>query len=121
MKPSPIVYLEIPAPDIEKAGTFYSSVFGWSINRSSLSDTHEYWMFNSGEDSLSGGFDTNKKPQDGGVIIYLKVDDIPTALDSIKKAGGIVTREKFDIGDEYGFSATFKDPNGNHLGLWAQD
>lgn len=62
MKATPIVYLDIPTPDIEKADSFFSTVFGWDINRSGLSDAHEYWMFNSGEDSLSGGFNTSKSP-----------------------------------------------------------
>jgi len=77
--PSPIVYLEIPAPNIEKAGSFYSSVFGWIIERSNLSG-YEYWMFNTGENSLTGALDSNKPVLAGGVIIYLKVDDIKATL-----------------------------------------
>lgn len=119
MEPSPIVYLEIPAPDIEKARVFYSSVFHWKIEDSNLSD-QKYCMFTTGENSLMGGLDSRKPVIDGGAIIYIKVSDISSTLESITKSGGSVIREKFDIGGGYGFSGLFKDPNGNHVGLWAK-
>lgn len=119
MKPAPICYVEIPAPDIEKAGSFYSSVFGWTVSPSNLGD-QPYWMFKAGEGQLMGGFDSSKPVQPGGVILYLKVDNIEAALTLVKEKGGAILREKFDIGGGYGFSAIFKDPNGNHVGLWAE-
>ena len=119
MNPSPIVYIEIPAPDIEKSGSFYSAVFHWKIEPSHLSD-QPYWMFNTGQNELMGALDSSKPVSDSGIIFYIKVDDIEKCLDEIKKLNGSVVREKFEIGGGYGFSAVFKDPNGNCLGLWAK-
>ena len=116
---APIVYFEIPAPDIEKAGTFFSSVFGWTITPSSLS-SKAYWEVGTGSDQLTGGLDSSIPVNEGGIILYLRVDDLAATLRKICDSGGSVVRDKFDIGGGYGFSAIFKDPNGNRLGLFAK-
>ena len=113
-----ICYLEIPAPDVEKACAFYSKVFGWDVTPSTLSDK-TYWEFSTGDGQLGGGLDPRLPVQDGGVLPYLKVSDIAEALAAINDAGGSVVRKKFDIGGGYGFSALFKDPNGNQIGLFS--
>lgn len=120
MKPAPICYVEIPAPNIEIAGSFYRSIFNWNISPSHLTD-QKYWMFGTGDNQLMGGFDSTKTAQGGGVILYIQIDDIPATLKSIEAMGGKVVRGKFEIGEGYGFSAIFEDPNGNHLGLWANN
>lgn len=116
--PANICYLEIPAPDIEKMGSFYSSVFQWKVTPSNLSD-YEYWEFSTGEGQLTGGLDSSKQVQLGGVILYLKVEDIDETLSEISKYGGKIVRTKFDIGGGHGSSAIFQDPCGNTLGLFA--
>lgn len=117
--PSSICYVEIPAPKLKESGAFYRDVFGWEISLSQLS-SQEYWMFNTGKGQLMGGLDPCKPVQNGGVILYLKVVDIDSTLKRINEAGGAVLRSKFEIGKGYGFSALFKDPSGNHLGLWSE-
>jgi hypothetical protein len=63
-------------------------------------------------DFLCGGrFDANMKPAKTGVILVLKVADIPKTLAAIKKAGGWVTRDKTPIyGGKMGYDAYFRDP-----------
>jgi len=56
MKSSPIVYIEIPAKNTEETISFYKSAFDWKIEPSNLSDK-PYWMFQTGENQLAGGFD----------------------------------------------------------------
>ncbi len=116
--PATICYLELPAPDIVAAGRFYSSVFGWTITPSDLSE-RAYWEFSTGEGQLTGGLDPSIPVNSGGVILYLKVSDIVETLQNIRANGGAVVRDKFDIGGGYGFSAIFTDPNGNRLGLFS--
>ncbi|MBI2900707.1 MAG: VOC family protein [Planctomycetes bacterium] len=113
--PAPICYLEIPAPDLGKAGTFYHAVFGWTVAPSG-----DYRIFRTGENSLEGGLDPRKPVVDGGILIYLKVADIPATLDEVRAAGGSVVQEKTQVGPEWGFFAIFRDPNGNRVGLWSR-
>lgn len=42
-----IVHFEIPADDVERARKFYSTLFGWKIEKAEVkvdADTMDYWM-----------------------------------------------------------------------------
>jgi uncharacterized protein len=116
-------YVEIPAPNIEKAGTFYRNVFNWEITPMAPG-VNTYWMFTTpaGKQGLGGGFDTTRKPvAEGGPLLYLTVSDIPETLQRIEKAGGTLVSPRKEIGGGHGFYGVFRDPNGNNLGLWSQN
>lgn len=119
-QPALICYLEIPAPNMDAAISFYRNVFGWTMTKSDLSP-HPYWEFSTGAGQLSGGLDSQQPVNGGGVLLYLKVENISETLGLIKSLGGSTFRDKFDIGGGFGFSATFKDPNGNILGLFSKE
>jgi predicted enzyme related to lactoylglutathione lyase len=111
-----ICHIEIPASDLQVASDFYTAVFGWIVEKDH--PTQDYWFFDDG--SLRGAFVRKAGPADDiGVKLFLKTDDIDRTLDDIRRHKGIVVRTKHDIGGEYGYSAFFKDPSGNHLGLWS--
>lgn len=115
-----ICYIEIPAPDLEKAKRFYSTVFKWKVSDSDLGKA-PYATFQTA--GLDGGLDSGKEAVDNGVLLYLKVEDIPTKLKEIERGGGQAATNKtrvIDGSDDYGFTAIFKDPNGNRLGLWSK-
>ncbi|MHC4946850.1 MAG: VOC family protein [Planctomycetota bacterium] len=118
-QPARICYLEIPAPDVEKAAEFYRSVFGWTITPSNLTE-EPYAIFSTGQGELSGGLHPGRPVRAGGVIVYLQVDDIPVTLEAVQAAGGSTVEEKTAIGGDFGFSAVFRDPHGNHVGLWCK-
>lgn len=118
--PSPVCYLEIPAPSPKDSAEFYAAVFAWVINPSSLTDLN-YWMFNTGENQLAGGFCTERAVQPDGIIFYISVSDIHSTLKTIQEKGGTLCSEKEAVGGDYGFTATFKDPAGNRVGLWSQN
>jgi len=119
MKPSPVCYLEIPAPKLEAAGTFYRSVFNWKIEPNNLHD-RPYWMFSFEDNSLMGALDPNKNSTEKGILIYISVDNIESHLRLAKSANARVVREKYHIGEGFGFAAIVEDPNGNHIGIWSK-
>ncbi|MFC1588491.1 VOC family protein [Planctomycetota bacterium] len=107
-----ICHIEIPAPDLAKAKSFYQSVFGWTME-----DIPEmpYVMFSSG--TVGGGFDPALEVVDKGVNVIIEVADIPSKLVEISEAGGGIEQEKTEIAGGFGFYAVFKDPNGNRLSI----
>lgn len=111
-----ITHIEIPAPDLKKAITFYSTVFNWQIETQPQGD---YAFFRIGSTQSGGGLDAGLKPaaEKSGVQITIDVDDITEKLREIKDAGGQVTLGKTGIPGGHGFYAGFSDPNGNHLQL----
>ena len=65
-----IVHFEIPADDVERARKFYSTLFGWKIEKIDVrkdGDTMDYWMIST---SSEEGGDSNKKSSalGGGLI-----------------------------------------------------
>jgi len=62
-----IVHFEIPADDVGRARSFYSTLFGWRIEKIEVrkdGDIMEYWMI-----STSSEGDTNEKTSlEGGLI-----------------------------------------------------
>lgn len=113
-----ICYVEIPAPDAEAAAAFYRQAFGWTVTPSRLTEK-PYQMFSTGEGQLEGGLDPSRKVSPDGILLHLKVTDMTTALEAVRRAGGRVVEEKAPVGGEHGFSATIADPNGNRIGLWS--
>ena len=111
-----IEWLEIPAPDLEKAKIFYSTVFEWTMEEF----TPDFCVFNL--DGFHGGLNKNRKPitKPDGIIFSISVDDINATLANIVNHGGKIIEEKYEIGKDIGFAAMFSDPNGNHIELWSK-
>ncbi len=110
-----IEWLEIPAADLERAGDFYSSLFGWEITVFS----EDYWVFKTG--NIQGGFRKDLKSSNAGITFSITVTEIAAVLSAIKAAGGEIQREKYLLGEGLGYSARFKDPNGNSIELWSTE
>jgi len=110
---NPVVHIEIPVTDFQKAKDFYSKIFRWKIN---YIPAMNYAMFDPGTPPR-GGFIKVDKITKGGPLIYIQVDDIEKKLKEIEKAGGRTMKKKSEI-PQTGWEATFTDISGNVLGLF---
>ena len=110
-----LCHIEIPAPDLEKTAEFYRKIFGWEVE---IAPDKSYAFFKDG--SVGGGFDPSSSVQPDGINLVIEVDDIPEKLLEIEQAGGIIVKQKTEIGGGYGFYASFKDINGNRLSIWSK-
>ena len=109
--------ITIPAPDLEKAKSFYSEVFNWRVQENIPGE--KYWFFESG--NVGGAFDGSGTPSAKAVILTLRVSDIQAAITRISDLGGIVVRGRSRIGEASpGHDAYFLDPNGNQMGLYQE-
>ena len=118
-----VVHFEIPADDLPRAKKFYSTVFGWSTSEV---PEMEYVMLGTAESdengmpkqpgAINGGMMKRQDPLRHPVVT-IDVENIDDALASVKKNGGQVVREKLAVGD-MGFTAYFRDSEGNVIGLW---
>jgi len=107
-------HIEIPAPDLDAAVKFYTELFGWETQP--MGPTYVFYQ----NDSVGGGFDADMKVSEGGCNLVIEVDDIPAKLKEIEAAGGKTVKEKTEIGNDFGFFASFLDINGNRLSLWSK-
>ena len=112
-----ICHIEIPCKDMDKAGNFYKTVFGWEITPL---PQMEYAMFKP-SDGPGGGFSTQAKIAGyPGVFIYIEVEDIDATLKKIEENGGKTVKGKTQISPENGYFGIFLDIEGNSIGLWSK-
>jgi hypothetical protein len=110
---NPIVHVDIPVTDLNRAKNFYSKLFGWKID---LIPEMDYAVFDTGRPP-NGGFSKALKAGTDGCLLHIIVDDIEKKLKEIEKAGGKTLREKTEI-PKFGWYATFKDIFGNTLSIF---
>ena len=110
-----ICYIEIPATDIERSSTFYKTVFGWSVRRRGDGKL----AFDDGVGQVSGTWVTGRKPAtDPGLLVYVMVDSVAAAIESVVANGGKLIQP---IGaDAPEITARISDPAGNVFGLYQQ-
>jgi uncharacterized protein len=120
---SAISWFEIPATDLDRATTFYETLFdvklivmdmpGVKMRTFPVAD-----MMNDIGGAIvdDGGF---HKPSAGdGVLIYLNGNpDVQHILDKVEAAGGKIAMPKTEIAPEYGYMAVMIDTEGNRIGL----
>ncbi|TMI31921.1 hypothetical protein E6H29_04210 [Candidatus Bathyarchaeota archaeon] len=66
--------------------------------------------------AINGGMTKRQDPVKN-TVITIDVSDIDSSLKSIEKLGGKVVQKKQPVAD-MGFTAYFKDTEGNVVGLW---
>jgi predicted enzyme related to lactoylglutathione lyase len=119
-----ISWFEIPATDINRAQTFYETIFDMkmipldfpniSMRMFPLED-----MQNGVGGAICKATDPFYKPSEtDGPLIYLNANpDVQNVLDKIEAAGGKIVVPKNEISPEYGFMAVFIDTEGNRIAL----
>ena len=118
-------HFEIPADNTERARKFYSATFGWKMNQVPGMD---YTMVSTGpvDDNgmpkepgfIGGGIGKRGTPLEHPVVTIM-VDEISAAEKKVEKNGGKIIQHKQAIGDgSMGYTAYFKDSEGNIVGLY---
>ena len=110
-----ICYVEIPANNIQQSADFYNKVFHWEIRKRGDGAT----AFNDAVGQVSGAWVLNRPPsQTPGLLIYIMVDSVADALESVKANGGKIVQPMGIDAPE--ITARFRDPAGNVLGLYQE-
>lgn len=108
-----ICYVEIPALDISKSSSFYTSVFEWTTRTRGDGSL----AFDDATGQVSGTWVTGRHPSDSpGLLIYIMVNSVEESLEAVIASGGSVAMPSTKIGPMV--IARFRDPFGNVLGLY---
>lgn len=118
-KSNPVVYFEIPVNDIDRAISFYSTVFHFKFDKENI-DNNEMALFPFVEENsgISGALAKGEiyKPTKDGVVIYFKTENIDETLQLAIANGGRMLYPKTDNG--IGLVAEFEDTEGNRIALF---
>ena len=108
---SRVVHFEIPSDNPERTAAFYSSAFGWNIQK--WDGPQEYWLIATGEGQpgIDGGIKRRGGPFDR-VINTVNVDDVDAATRRIQELGATLVGDKMTI-PNIGFLQYAQDPDGN--------
>lgn len=119
----PVIHFEMPFKDKKRVQTFYQKAFDWKTTE--LSDDHYINAATSKTDkrglsitkgAINGGFFSIKDCPGFQPNIVISVKDMKKSILLVKKAGGKITLEPFEI-KGYGLYASFTDPEGNRVSM----
>src|SRR5467141_604667 len=114
---NPFVHVELATTDIDKAKSFYRSLFDWQLQDMDMGGGMSYTRIGVG-DGTGGGM--MKHPVPGAPsawLAYVLVDDIEAATAKAKSLGATIMRDVMEVMDAGWFSIII-DPTGAYLGLW---
>lgn len=116
-------WFEIPVLDMDRAVTFYETVFGYTLERHPMGLLDMAWFPRTGEGKGSAGALVKHEgwytPTIDGVLIYFTspTSDIHNDLEKIESAGGKILVPRKQVSEEYGYMAVFTDTEGNRIAL----
>jgi len=111
------VHVELATTDLNKAKSFYTSLFNWQLQDMDMGGGMNYTMINVGEGTGGGMM---KHPVPGAPsswLAYALVDDVTAATAKAKSLGATVMRDITEVPNAGSFSIII-DPTGAALGLW---
>lgn len=115
--PNSLCWNELSTADTEKAGDFYTGLFGWGKNVQQMGPM-TYTSFMNGERPAGGMY--NPGPEMGNVpphwLVYFAVDDTDTMARKAGELGGKIISPPMDIPDTGRF-AIVQDPQGAVFGI----
>ncbi len=123
---NPVVHFEMAGEDLERAKKFYESAFGWKMKQMGpemgnyivvqTDETDDKGMLKK-TNRINGGF--YKKMADQSMnspSVVVAVDNLESAMQKVKDAGGSVLNEPMDI-PTIGKYVSIKDTEGNRVGM----
>ena len=113
---NPFVHVELSTTDVGKAKTFYSKLFGWTLEDVPMDDG-AYTMIGVGEGTGGGMMKQMIPGAPSSWMAYILVDDIAAATKKAKSLGATIMKEVTEVMD-MGSLSIIVDPTGAMFGLW---
>ena len=113
-------YFEIPVSNMDRAIKFYSSVFECEFVKETIHGNEmAFFPFDVQKKGITGGLAKGEsyKPSLNGSLIYLSTKDADGMLKKITASGGKILFPKTLV-PGLGYSAEFKDSEGNRVALF---
>jgi predicted enzyme related to lactoylglutathione lyase len=111
------VHIELNTTDPEKAKSFYSKLFDWTLEDMDMGPGGNYTMIRPG-DGPGGGMLKHPDPSSPSAwLTYVGVADVNAATAKAKSLGAKVMKDKTEV-PGMGWFSIITDPTGAALALW---
>jgi uncharacterized protein len=110
-------WIELAAPDLDAATSFYTELFGWTTRPAPDRGRDGYTVFCRGTDPVGGVGRSTSDEQPPAWSWYAAAKDAQAVLERVEEAGGKVLAPPADVGTA-GRSAMFLDPCGTPFSVW---
>lgn len=118
-----VVHFEIPVDDLERAKSFYGSIFGWKLDDFPGMGYTGITTVPTGEDhmptqpgAINGGM-MQRTDKVAAPVVAINVDSVDACVEKVQAGGGAVVTPKVEIAG-MGYYAYVNDSEGNVIGLW---
>lgn len=115
---SALTWFEIPVRNMDQAKTFYEDVFQCELSPTSIK---QYKLAVFPAKDISGALieEAEYTGPERSTIVYLNIPDtIEAVLERVEINGGKIVTPRTLIHEEVGWSASFRDLDGNLVGLY---
>jgi uncharacterized protein len=113
---NPFVHLELNTPDLAKAKTFYSALFGWEYQDNDMGPLGIYSTFKPSE-GPGGGAYSDPNGGNRGWLAYVGVQDINQSTDKARSLGATILIGPQEI-PGVGKMTIFQDPTGCNIAIF---
>lgn len=114
---NPIVHWELMVSDLEKAKAFYSAVFDWTIDETTMPG---YSMIDTGSEPPGGMMARPEQVPMSSLNTYFGVEDVEATLARSLGTGATLIAPKTPI-PGVGYWAMFTDPDGIPIGIFQSE
>ena len=118
-QPGAFCWIELMTSSADGARSFYTQLFGWSVNEIPMGELGMYYIFQ--KDGADTGAMYERTAEMAGMppfwMSYVRVDDADAATEKAKSLGATVHNGPFDVGPQ-GRMTVFGDPQGAAFAIW---
>ena len=114
---NPFVHVELATTDIDKAKSFYRSLFSWQLQDVDMGGGMSYTMVAVGGGTGGGMMKHPVAGAPSAWLPYVLVDDIRASTAEAKSLGATIKRDVTEVMG-MGWLSIIADPTGATLGLW---
>jgi predicted enzyme related to lactoylglutathione lyase len=119
--PGAMTWNELITSNVDRAGKFYATVFGWTLTPVDMGPIGKYTLFGRAGDKNNVGGMMPLGPQMKGVpshwLVYFAVKDVDKSAKKVTELGGKVVSPPMDIPD-LGRFAVVQDPQGAAFAIY---
>jgi len=116
---SKVAHIELTTPDVPKAKSFYTQLFGWQFQDHPMPDGGGVYALHSTDDGAAAGMLTSPPGAPTAWTPFVNVDDVTATTKKAKDLGANIIRDVTDV-PGYGAMSIVADPTGAVFGLWEQ-